>query len=120
VLDKCVMPGEEIDISVNMTSPAEVGSYTGYWRLADPSGRKFGPRVRVLIKVVDSSSSSSDEGGSSWGEMLSQLESMGFTNKGLNVKLLVKSHGNIDKVIRKLLKREEKMSGVTAKKIAAM
>jgi len=119
VLERSVMPGEEIDVSVNMTAPSGAGSYTGYWRLADPSGRKFGPRVRVQIKVVDSSSSSSDEGRSSWGEMLSQLESMGFTNKGLNVKLLVKSHGNIDKVIRKLLKREEKMSGVTAK-IAAM
>jgi len=120
MLERSVLPGEEIDISVNMISPSGAGSYTGYWRLADPSGRKFGPRVRVLIKVVDSSSSSDEGSPSSWGEMLSQLESMGFTNKGLNVKLLVKSHGNIDKVIRKLLKREEKMSGVIAKKTAAM
>jgi len=121
LLERSVMPGEEIDVSVNMTAPSGGGSYTGYWKLADPSGRKFGPRVRVQIKVVDSSSSSSDEGNtSSWGEMLSQLESMGFTNKGLNVKLLVKTRGNMDKVIRKLLKREEKMSGVTAKKMAAM
>jgi len=121
VIERSVMPGEEIDVSVNMTAPSGGGSYTGYWKLADPSGRKFGPRVRVQIKVVDSSSSS-DEGNSasSWGEMLSQLESMGFANKGLNVKLLVKTRGNMDKVIRKLLKREEKMSGVTAKKMAAM
>jgi len=121
LLERSVMPGEEIDVSVNMTAPSGGGSYTGYWKLADPSGRKFGPRVRVQIKVVDSSSSSSDEGNSSsWGEMLSQLESMGFNNKGLNVKLLVKTRGNMDKVIRKLLKREEKMSGVAAKKMAAM
>jgi len=120
VLPKSVLPGEEIDVSVNMIAPAAGGSYTGFWRLADPSGRKFGPRVRVQIKVVDSSSSSSDEAPSSWGEMLSQLESMGFTNKGLNVKLLVKTHGNIDKVIRKLLKKEEKKSGVNAKHLAAM
>jgi len=121
VIERSVVPGEEIDVSVNMTAPSGGGSYTGYWKLADPSGRKFGPRVRVQIKVVDSSSSS-DEGNSSssWGEMLSQLDSMGFTNKGLNVKLLVKTRGNLDKVIRKLLKREEKMSGVTAKKVAAM
>jgi len=119
VIPRCVMPGEEIDVSVNMMAPSGGGSYTGFWRLADPSGRKFGPRVRVQIKVVDSSSSSSDEGSSSWGEMLSQLESMGFTNKGLNVKLLVKTHGNLDKVIRKLLKKEEKKSGAT-KKTAAM
>jgi len=119
VLPRSIMPGEEVDVSVNMRAPAAGGSYTGFWRLADPSGRKFGPRVRVQIKVVDSSSSSSDEA-SSWGEMLSQLESMGFTNKALNVKLLVKTHGNIDKVIRKLLKKEEKKSGVIAKKTAAM
>jgi len=117
VLPRSVLPGEEIDVSVNMIAPTGGGSYTGFWRLADPSGRKFGPRVRVQIKVVDSSSSSSDEGTSSWGEMLNQLEAMGFTNKHLNVKLLVKTHGNIDKVIRKLLKREEKKSGT---KTAAM
>jgi len=116
VLERSVLPGEEIDVSVSMVAPSASGSYSGYWKLADPSGRKFGPRVRVLIKVSDSSSSSSDEGASSWGEMLTQLESMGFTNKGVNVKLLVKTHGNMDKVIRKLLKRQEKMSGAIAKK----
>lgn len=120
ILPRSVMPGEEVDVSVNMIAPAAGGSYTGFWKLADPSGRKFGPRVRVQIKVIDSSSSSSDEAPSSWGEMLAQLESMGFTNKALNVKLLVKTHGNIDKVIRKLLKKEEKKSGVVAKQIAAM
>jgi len=120
VLSRPVMPGEETDVSVNMIAPSAGGSYTGYWRLADPSGRKFGPRVRVQIKVVDSSSSSSEEDSSSWGEMLSQLESMGFTNKALNVKLLVKTHGNMDKVIRKLLKKEEKKSGAIAKRTAAM
>jgi len=118
LLPRSVLPGEEIDVSVNMISPAGGGSYTGFWRLADPSGRKFGPRVRVQIKVVDSSSSSSDEGISSWGEMLVQLESMGFTNKAQNVKLLVKTHGNLEKVIRKLLKREQKKSGVVAKTAA--
>jgi len=117
-LPRSVLPGEEIDVSVNMISPAGGGSYTGFWRLADPSGRKFGPRVRVQIKVVDSSSSSSDEGISSWGEMLVQLESMGFTNKAQNVKLLVKTHGNLEKVIRKLLKREQKKSGVVTKTAA--
>jgi len=119
ILSRSVLSGEEIDVSVKMISPAAGGSYTGFWRLADPSGRKFGPRVRVQIKVIDSSSSSSDEGTSSWGEMLTQLEAMGFTNKALNVKLLVKTHGNLDKVIRKLLKREEKKSGY-CKKTAAM
>jgi len=120
MLERTVLPGEEIDVSVNMIAPSGAGSYTGYWKLADASGRKFGPRVRVLIKVVDSSSSSDEGSPSPWAEMMTQLESMGFTNKALNVKLLVKTRGNMDKVIKKLLKREEKMSGVIAKKTAAM
>jgi hypothetical protein len=112
-----VLPGEEVDVSVEMVAPSASGSYAGYWKLADQAtGKKFGPRVRAHIKVVDSSSSSSDEGASSWGEMLTQLESMGFSNKAMNVKLLVKTHGNMEKVVRKLLKREEKMSGVNPKK----
>jgi hypothetical protein len=111
VIEKSVLPGEEIDVSVDMMSPSAGGTYTGFWRLSDPSGRKFGPRVRVHIKVVDSSSSD-EEVSNSWGQLLSQLEAMGFTNKGENVKLLVRTHGNMDKVIHKLLRREERKSGI--------
>jgi len=109
-LDRSVLPGEEVDVSVNMVAPSAAGAYTGFWRLADPSGRKFGPRVRVHIKVVDSTTSSDEETSSAWGDMLSQLEAMGFTNKARNVKLLVKYQGDIDKVIHKLLKQKEKKS----------
>jgi len=118
IVDRAVAPGEEIDVSVGMIAPMEPGSYCGYWRMAEPSGRKFGQRVRVLIKVAGSSSSSdSDENVSStWGEMLNQLEGMGFKDKGLNVKLLVKTQGNLDKVVQRLLKREEKKSGVKGNK----
>jgi len=116
-ISRAVLPGEEIDISVAMNAPLIGGSYFGYWRLAEPSGKKFGQRVRVLIRVVDSSSSSSEEKEtqpepSNWGDILTQLESMGFKNKALNVKLLVKSHGDMDRVVHKLLRREQKMSGV--------
>ena len=114
-LSKVVLPGEEIDVSVPMIAPAAPGSYFGYWRLADLNGRKFGQRVRILIKVAGDSTSSSDESPSqtrsAWGEMLTQLESMGFTDKATNVKLITKTRGDMDKVVAKLLKRAEKKSG---------
>jgi hypothetical protein len=115
-IPKVVLPGEEIDVSVPMVAPSAPGSYFGYWRLAEFDGRKFGQRVRVLIKVAGDSTSSEESSPVSspfsWGHMLTQLESMGFKDKGKNVKLLVKTHGDLDKVIAKLLKKEEKKSGV--------
>jgi len=112
-LSKVVLPGEEIDVSVPMIAPTAPGSYFGYWRLADLDGRKFGQRVRVLIKVAGDSSSSDEpsQTRSSWGEMLTQLEAMGFTDKGTNVKLITKTRGDMDKIVAKLLKKEQKKSG---------
>merc|ERR1719421_1018950 len=48
-----VMPGEEVDVSVEMVAPTELGRYLGYWRLVGPRGRKFGQRVWSHIQVVD-------------------------------------------------------------------
>ncbi|HJS20891.1 MAG TPA: NBR1-Ig-like domain-containing protein [Anaerolineales bacterium] len=39
-----VSPGQEIDVSVNLTAPATAGSYRGYWRIRNSSG--------VLIPVL--------------------------------------------------------------------
>lgn len=33
-----VSPGQEVDLSVNLTAPATNGSYRGYWRIRNPSG----------------------------------------------------------------------------------
>jgi len=33
-----VSPGQEIDLTVNLTAPATNGSYRGYWRVRNPSG----------------------------------------------------------------------------------
>ncbi|XP_059657983.1 protein JOKA2-like isoform X2 [Cornus florida] len=41
----------ELDIAVNFTSPELPGRYISYWRMASPSGQKFGQRVWVLIQV---------------------------------------------------------------------
>lgn len=37
-----VMPGQTVDISVQMTAPAESGSYKSEWMLMNESGAKFG------------------------------------------------------------------------------
>jgi len=44
-------PNEEINICVNLVTPNKPGKYVGYWRLAEPSGKKFGQRVRVQVHV---------------------------------------------------------------------
>ncbi len=50
-------PGDLVDISVNLQSPAEGGTYAGDWQFQNPSGRRFGVNshgedlIWVLIKV---------------------------------------------------------------------
>lgn len=41
----------ELDIAVDFTAPSRPGRYVSYWRMASPSGQKFGQRVWVLIQV---------------------------------------------------------------------
>ena len=40
-----VGPGQEVDLSVNLTAPATNGSYRGYWRIRTPAG--------VLIPMIN-------------------------------------------------------------------
>lgn len=53
-----VLPGQTVDVSVSMTSPATAGAYTGYWQLRNASGGLFGwgtgakNSFWVQIKVV--------------------------------------------------------------------
>ncbi|KAJ6339714.1 hypothetical protein OIU77_007623 [Salix suchowensis] len=41
----------ELDVAADFVSPALPGRYISYWRMAYPSGGKFGQRVWVLIEV---------------------------------------------------------------------
>lgn len=41
----------ELDMAVDFTAPELPGRYISYWRMASPSGQKFGQRVWVLIQV---------------------------------------------------------------------
>ncbi|KAK6920640.1 Next to BRCA1, central domain [Dillenia turbinata] len=55
---------KELDVAVDFKAPELPGRYISYWRMALPSGQKFGQRVWVLIQVVtveeDSASIGSD------------------------------------------------------------
>jgi len=54
--DSPVMPGEEVNIAVEMTAPSDLGRYLGYWRLTGPHcRRKWGQRVWCHVQVVDPS-----------------------------------------------------------------
>lgn len=41
----------ELDVAVDFIAPEHPGRYISYWRMATPSGQKFGQRVWVLIQV---------------------------------------------------------------------
>ncbi|CAD6250480.1 unnamed protein product [Miscanthus lutarioriparius] len=46
---------KEIDVAVDFVAPTRPGRFISYWRLASPSGQKFGQRVWVHIQVEDPS-----------------------------------------------------------------
>ena len=41
-LPNSVVPGQTVDLTINLTSPSSAGSYRGYWRLKNASGVPFG------------------------------------------------------------------------------
>ncbi|KAK6153267.1 hypothetical protein DH2020_012906 [Rehmannia glutinosa] len=46
-----LMINQELEVAVEFISPELPGRYISYWRMASPSGQKFGQRVWVLIQV---------------------------------------------------------------------
>jgi len=114
-LSEGVQPGAEVDVSVELTAPEMPGRYAGHYKLCTPEGNKFGDRVRNLIFVVSpDSTTSSSEGDAQkvdiskppYSIALAQLEQMGFTDKRINTKLVSKFGGDMNKVIKKLIKRQ--------------
>jgi next-to-BRCA1 protein 1 len=41
-----------VKVAVTLIAPEEPGFYRGYWKLRDPSGKLFGPRLPVWIRVA--------------------------------------------------------------------
>jgi len=54
-LPKEVKPGETIEISVNFIAPANLGSYTSWWRMLNANGAVFGDPFSVVFAVGSSS-----------------------------------------------------------------
>jgi hypothetical protein len=50
-LSKVIPPGKWTQISVDLQAPNAEGTYTGYWRFADPDGNVFGSTLTVSIVV---------------------------------------------------------------------
>jgi hypothetical protein len=51
-LNAVVLPGEEVDVSVNFKAPSRVGEYSSYWQMVNPQGIPFGGREDILIAKI--------------------------------------------------------------------
>ena len=52
-LGKIVDPGDEVNLSINLTAPLTIGVYTSNWRMTDDTGAFFGDSFYVMINVVE-------------------------------------------------------------------
>uniref|UniRef100_A0A7S0MRM9 PB1 domain-containing protein n=1 Tax=Pyramimonas obovata TaxID=1411642 RepID=A0A7S0MRM9_9CHLO len=78
-------PGEETELSVEITAPTAPGLYQGFWRLRGPKGCKFGQRLgcSVLVKDDEAVISDSDHDSSEEDVVASEDEdSDGFVDLG--------------------------------------
>jgi hypothetical protein len=49
------VPGQLLDLSVDLTAPAQAGDYKGYWRLQDDAGNSFGlgtSNVSFWVEII--------------------------------------------------------------------
>lgn len=116
-----VLPGAEIDISVPLTAPQAPGRYVTYFRLSGADQRKFGQRVWCSIIVKEAGSSSDEECSANaaapvdadmvkYQHQLQVLAEMNLTNLRLNVRLLNKFDGNLETVVERLFARKAKLA----------
>ena len=50
-LREVILPGQEAEISLELTAPTKPGTYRGYWVLFDNNGYSFGQYLSVIITV---------------------------------------------------------------------
>jgi hypothetical protein len=50
-LDRSVLPGEQINISVSFTAPSTSGTYASFWKMYTASGYTFGQVVNLKVIV---------------------------------------------------------------------
>ena len=48
-----VLPGQEVEVSVNFKAPGSIGEYTSAWQMVNPRGISFGGKEDILfVKVI--------------------------------------------------------------------
>lgn len=112
------MPGEVVEVSVQLTSPMLPGHYNGSFRLATRSGVCFGQSFGFEFETVALAPSpvpvpvpapapqmhAEEQIPSKWREAIEQLEAMGFQGRRDElVKLLEKHRGNLQSVVLTLI-----------------
>jgi hypothetical protein len=50
---QALLPGEMVDISIEMISPIETGIHQGQWRMCTTSGLYFGEQIWVILQVEE-------------------------------------------------------------------
>ena len=55
-----VPPGQQLEISVNLTAPTQTGDHKGIWRLTNGNGLFFGNSPWVLITVAEATATPTD------------------------------------------------------------
>jgi len=117
-----VETNQEVDVSVNLVSPAKPGRYVGFWKLCTPNGRKFGQRMWVSIIVPASNSSSSDEDdrvADQYALLVDTILAQGFDVKRHRVfRLLEKHNGDMQVVSNILADKAHRKAEKEAKKLA--
>lgn len=53
-----VSSGNQMDISVELTTPSDLGTYVGYWKMQNANGIIFGQTLYVQITVAESTATS--------------------------------------------------------------
>lgn len=102
------MPGEVVEVSVQLTSPVLPGYYNGSFRLATRSGVCFGQSFGFEFETVAQAPSPvpapAPQIPSKWSEAIEQLEAMGFQGRRDElVKLLERHRGNLQNVVLQLI-----------------
>lgn len=120
--DSAAVPSVEanssVDVALRMTSPANAGRYTGFWRLCTPEGVRFGQRLWVDINVIQETTTTSSNlermtllspsrnlslSVFIWENELKSLRDMGFHDGERNKQLLTELNGDVTAVISRLL-----------------
>lgn len=138
-----ILPGQEVDIGLDLVAPTAPGAYQGFWRLQGPAGNKFGQRLgcNVLVVGEDDTTSPEEDGfvevsaGDSasehvsvekkknklkekaghWPEEMRRLKELGWTDVNECARLLSKYNGNLERTACKLSKRAFKAKAASGK-----